>query len=67
MSDSTTRISVMWTTVGPVCGPCGHSHRTAETAQRCAERHQRDVKRGHGPRAYSDRIVVEVHQRMGRS
>lgn len=49
-----------YTTEGPVRGTCGHRHRTPQAARRCAERDHRDVQRGHGPHAYSDRKVVRV-------
>jgi hypothetical protein len=45
---------------GDVRGDCGHKHRTASTAYRCAAEDMRAVKSGHGQSAYSDRDVWEV-------
>lgn len=43
---------------GNVTGECGHHHRTPELAQRCIDRHDAAIKRGHGLNAYSDRVVM---------
>jgi len=43
-----------------VTGECGHRHRTPEAAQRCIDKLDRAIKRGHGPNAYCDRAVVIV-------
>lgn len=47
-----------WTCVGGVRGECGVHHRTEETAAAHCARDDRDVKRGHGSSAYSDRRPV---------
>lgn len=54
---------------GPVRGSCGHRHKTAESAARCVWKDNRDVRRGHGRDAYSDRVVrqLEVRSRRKRS
>lgn len=41
-----------------VTGQCPHRHRTPEAAERCIERLDRAIKRGHGRNAYCDRIVM---------
>lgn len=46
-----------YTTWGPVRGCCGHRHRTIRAASACCDRDHRDVVRGHGETAYSDREV----------
>lgn len=40
---------------GSVRGDCGHRHRTPGAALACARQDGRNVKRGHGECAYSDR------------
>ena len=49
-----------WVTEGPVRGGCGHKHRSEDAAAACIQRDNRNVKKGGGPRAYSDRVVVAV-------
>lgn len=49
--------NVTYTTIGSVRGSCGHNHRTLATAQACADRDNRAVKRGNGASSYSDRSV----------
>lgn len=45
-----------------VTGDCPHRHRTPEAAERCIDDMDRAIKRGHGPNAYCDRIVmVQLH------
>ena len=46
-----------YTTYGSVCGGCSHKHRTIETAERCADRHQRELN---SVRGYSDRRVLPI-------
>lgn len=41
-------------------GECPHRHRTPEAAERCIDKLDRAVKRGNGPNAYCDRVVIEV-------
>ena len=41
-----------------VTGDCPHLHRTPEAAQACIDDMDRKIKRGHGPNAYCDRIVL---------
>lgn len=41
-----------------VTGECGHKHRTPEAAERCITALDRAIKRGHGPNAYCDRVVM---------
>ncbi len=48
-----------WTCEGFVRGECGTKHRSEETARACCDRDHRNVKRGHGPNAYSDRAPVK--------
>ena len=43
-----------------VTGECPHRHRTIAGAARCIEAHDRAIKQGHGPHAFSDRQVIEV-------
>lgn len=43
---------------GNVTGDCPHLHRTPQAAQACIEATDRAIKRGHGPNAYCDRIVL---------
>ena len=50
--------TVTYSAVGSVRGSCGHAHRTAAAAQRCADRDHRGVRAGHGRSAYSDRTVA---------
>jgi len=49
-----------WTCEGRVRGICGIRHRTEAAAVACCKTDNRAVKRGHGPRAYSDRVAVLV-------
>lgn len=49
---------------GNVTGDCPHRHRTPEAAQRCIDAADRAIKAGHGPAAYSDRVVM-VHEEDG--
>jgi len=51
-----------------VTGDCDHDHRTPEAAQACIEATDRAIKRGHGPNAYCDRIVMmqEIRREGGR-
>ena len=51
-----------WTCSGPVRGECGVNHRTHDAAERHCAKDRRDVKRGHGGAAYSDRRPVPVGQ-----
>lgn len=44
--------------VGPVRGRCGVRHGTIEAAWRHCEQDTRDIWRGHGSLAYSDRRPV---------
>jgi hypothetical protein len=48
-------MTTYWTCIGEVRGECGVKHRTEQAAQKCCDRDNRDCKRGHGPRSYSDR------------
>ncbi len=50
---------MFWVAEGAVRGSCGHKHRTAEAAAKCAAADDRAVKRGHGGNAYSDRRPVQ--------
>lgn len=50
----------MYTTWGPVCGDCGHTHRTIEAARKCLNKHQRGCEMQGG---YSDRNLREVSGR----
>jgi hypothetical protein len=53
---TTTTITIThYTCVGSVRGACGVRHRTLEAASRCCGQDHRDVQRGHGRSAYSDR------------
>ncbi len=56
-SNEEKRMKQTYTCVGEVRGACGISHKTKEAARRHCEQDGRDVKRGHGKAAYSDRIV----------
>jgi len=42
-----------------VVGECGHLHRTPEAAEKCIERFNNAVKRGHGSQFYADMQVME--------
>lgn len=53
-------MATYWIASGAVRGDCTHKHRTMEGARACVERDRRDVVRGHGGTAYSDRTVVRV-------
>lgn len=44
-----------------VTGECPHEHRTPEAAQRCIDDVDRSIKRGNGPGAYCDRVVMVWH------
>ena len=44
-----------------VTGECDHRHRTPEAVEECIGRLDRAIKRGHGPSAYCDRIVMVEH------
>jgi hypothetical protein len=48
-----------------VTGNCPHEHRTPEAAQRCIDALDRAIKRGHGPNAYCDRIVMVYEDETG--
>ena len=50
-----------YTTIGQVCGGCGHHHRTLESAYRCADKHHKAVQKHNGSNAYSDRQVVHFN------
>lgn len=58
-------------TEGTVRGRCNHKHKTYGSAEACAEKDQRDVRRGNpGGTAYSDRRVYAVegaYKMMGKS
>lgn len=41
-----------------VTGDCPHLHRTPDAARSCIERTDRAIKRGNGPNAYADRLVL---------
>ena len=56
----TTATRRYYAAIGGVRGWCGHRHRAEATAERCADKDGRDVKRGHGGRAYSDMQVWEL-------
>lgn len=47
-----------YTCRGSVRGACGVTHKSIDTAIKCCAQDDRDVKRGHGGNAYSDRRVV---------
>ena len=49
-----------YTCTGPVRGNCGVRHRSLSAAVRCCARDMRDVRKGHGSSAYSDRQVVRA-------
>ncbi len=55
-------MSNYYAAIGSVRGWCGHRHQTEATAERCADKDQRDVKHGHGGHAYSDMRVYEVEE-----
>lgn len=50
---------VRYHAIGSVRGPCGHEHRSIETAERCR---RRDAAACHalGGGAYSDRVVLRT-------
>ncbi len=54
---------IWYSAVGSVCGSCGHKHRSAAAAQKCADRHHAAIRRVYPStfptRAYSDRRVVK--------
>lgn len=52
-------MSTYWTCEGSVRGECGTRHRTVDAATAHCREDDRDVKRGHGETAYSDRRPVE--------
>ena len=49
-----------WVAEGEVRGRCPHRHRTEETAQKCADRDQKDCRALPGGDSYSDRTPVLV-------
>ena len=56
----TIKPSLYYTCCGSVRGYCGVHHRSIEAAGRCCAQDARDVRRGHGGGAYSDRAPVAV-------
>jgi hypothetical protein len=46
--------------IGAVRGWCGHTHRTGDAAQECADHDHRSLQHSWGSDGYSDRIVAEV-------
>ena len=51
--------------IGSVRGWCGHYHRTALAAHKCAMKDNREVQRYNGNTAYSDRVVVTINNPHG--
>jgi hypothetical protein len=49
-----------YTTWGSVRGGCGHAHGTFSDALACVRQDGSAVIKGHGTRAYSDRLVREI-------
>lgn len=51
----------MYTTIGSVCGTCGHKHRTLRTALDCLRAYEGAVQKGNpGGNSYSDRGVCHA-------
>ena len=50
---------IYYTCVG-FYGGCDVKHRTSSAADRCCSKHHRQIQRGHGGGAYSDRRPVAV-------
>lgn len=47
-----------------VTGECGHKHKSPDGARQCIARVDASMKRGFGPSAYCDRVVM-VHDENG--
>ena len=54
--------SLWWTCLGNVRGQCGVRHRTQDTASAHCDQDDRDVRRGHGRLAYSDRRPTQAER-----
>lgn len=54
-------MTIFYEAYGPVCGACGHRHRTIRGAYECADMHSRAVRTAYPStyptQAYSDRHV----------
>lgn len=48
---------MIYTTLGAICGSCGHTHHSLRTALRCLRRSQRGCRMQGG---YSDRRIVRA-------
>lgn len=51
-----------WVAEGDIRGRCPHKHQTEESAQRCANKDQRDCRSLPGGDSYSDRTPVLVEE-----